>query len=190
MQVYWVTPVLCPISKRIAFHAWLGPKPQIFIVDVERNLGDTGSQIQKVSDSAFGFLAPAWSPDEKYLYVSRMTGGNRTFRIPANGGEPKDLFEGAGAVAAPDGHHVIYAKIGHLGIFSRSLDGDPTTNSEEKLVDDYRPPGSDLSPFRDGFYYVGWYGEGKPRRIRFYSYVQKRSVDVAVVPGPMGSPKV
>jgi hypothetical protein len=111
------------------------------------------------------------------------------FRIPSKGGPIEDLFEASGGVVAPDGRRILYFKVGYRGIFSRSLDGDPAANLEEKLVDDYKAPGDDLNPFEDGVYYISWNGDARPRTIRFYSYAQKKSVDVFVLPGPVGSPQ-
>jgi Tol biopolymer transport system component/DNA-binding winged helix-turn-helix (wHTH) protein len=174
-------------GKHIAFHASLGLKPQIFTLDMERissmaGDGKPGDAVRKITDSAFGFYSPTWSTDGKYIYANRATGA-RIFRIPAEGGTPEDLFEGAVGMVTTDGHGIVYAKIGHLGIFMRSLDGDAATNSEEKLVDDYRPPGADLNPVSDGVYYISWNGTGKPRAVRFYNYAQKKAVDVAPLPG-------
>lgn len=56
-------------------------------------------------------------------------------------------------------------------------------------MDDYKPPGDDLNPFPDGVYYISWNGDGQRRSIRFYSYAQKKSVDIFVLPGPVGSPQ-
>ena len=175
-------------GKYVAFHASLGLKPQIFTLDMERisglaGDGKPGDAVRQITDSEFGFYAPTWSADGKYFYADRASGGARIFRIPVEGGTPEDLFEGAVSRVTADGHGIVYGKIGRLGIFMRSLDGDPATNSEAKLVDDYRPPGNDLNPVSDGVYYVSWNGSGKPRAVRFYSYAQKTAVDVAALPG-------
>ena len=98
-----------------------------------------------------------------------------------DGGLPEPLFEGNIAITSTDGRRILYGKIGHLGVFARSLDGDPGANPEEKLVDDYTP-GDDLNPFQDGFYYISWNGEGKPRAVRFYSYTQEKAINVFPLP--------
>jgi hypothetical protein len=95
-----------------------------------------------------------------------------------SGSLPEPLFEGFTGITTTEGHRILYGKIeGHLGVFARSLDGDPAANPEEKLVDDYTP-GDDLNPFQDGFYYISWNGEGKPRPVRFYSYTQRKAMNV------------
>jgi dipeptidyl aminopeptidase/acylaminoacyl peptidase len=174
-------------GKRIAFHAWVGAKPQIHILDADRalsgKLATLGDGVKKITDAALGFFSPGWSPDGKYIYANRSTGGPQIFRIPSEGGTPEELFEGVSAMVTPDGHTIVYAKLGRTGVFSRSLDGDVATNSEFKLVDDYKPPSADITPFPDGFYYIGWDGPAKPRVARFYNFAQKKSVDVAVLTG-------
>jgi eukaryotic-like serine/threonine-protein kinase len=183
-------PRWSPDSRHIAFHAWIGNKPQIFTIDLA-DLAEPGKgseAVMQITNSAFGFIVPSWSANQQYLYVSRIVGGSRTFRIPAKGGTPEDLFEGSGDWVTRDGGKIIYFKVGHPGIFSRSLDGDPSTNAEEKLVEDYKAPGADLNPFPDGLYYISWNGDGKPRAVRFYSYSQRKSVDVVALRGLLGSP--
>jgi Tol biopolymer transport system component len=181
-------PRWSPDGKRIAFHAWVGDKPQIHILDVDRALNGAspakrGDGVKQITDATLGFFSPGWSPDGKYIYANRAVGGARIFRIPSNGGTPEDLFEGVTAMITPDGRTILYGKLGRAGIFSRSLEGDVATNSEIKLVDDYKPPGADLMPFADGLYYIGWDGPAKPRVARFYNFKQRKSVDVAVLPG-------
>ena len=180
-------------GKRIAFHSWIGNRPQIFITEVEPSGSETkavkhGDGTIQVTDAKFGAVSPAWSADGTSLYFGRI-GGSRIFRTPARGGPLEDVFDGTAGIVTPDGRRFVYFKIGHLGIFSRSLDGDPATNPEEKLADDYRPPGDDLNVFADGVYYISWNGDGRRRAVRFYSYAQKKSVDIFVLPGPIGSPQ-
>jgi eukaryotic-like serine/threonine-protein kinase len=180
-------------SKRIAFHSWTGNQPQIFTCDLEPNLSEPSSRKQgngakQISNANFGAISPVWSVDGTFLYFSRIA-GSRIFRIPATGGPIEEVFDGSGGMVTPGGHRFVYFKIGHPGIFSRSLDGDPATNPEEKLVDDYKPPGDDLNPFMDGVYYISWNGDGQRRSVRFYSYAQKKSSDVFILPGPVGSPQ-
>jgi len=175
-------------SRRIAFHTWIGNKPQIHTIDLHESLVAGVYRTKKITDSAVGFSMDSWSADGKYLYVNRATGGARIFRVPVDGGPPEDLFEGATGMVTSDGHSIVYGKLGRSGLFQRSLDGDPATNAEEKLVDDYRAPGVDLNPFPEGVYYMSWNGEGKPRAVRFYSYANKKSMDIISISGTFRTP--
>lgn len=170
-------------GRRIAFHAWVGNRPQIFTTGVDSHL-----PAAQLTNAAFGGVSPSWSPDEKYIYFSRIVGGDRMFRIPAEGGPMEDLFEASGGTVAPDGRSIVYFKENRRGIFSRSLAGDPASNPEVKLVDDYKAPGDDLNPFADGVYYISWNGDGHRRAVRFYNYALKTSVDVFELPGPVATP--
>jgi hypothetical protein len=59
------------------------------------------------------------------------------------------------AMETPDGKRILYSKINEFGIFSRSLEGDPAKNPEERIVDDYTPLGGGYDPVWDGFFYTG-----------------------------------
>jgi len=181
-------------GQRIAFHSWVRNRPQIFHADLDgqgvaSGAGEERAPVRQVTNAAFGGVAPSWSADGKYIYFSRILGATRMFRIPAQGGAMEDLFDASGGMVSPDGHRILYFKESQRGIFSRSLDGDAAANPEEKLVDDYKAPGDDLNPFDDGVYYISWNGDAARRAVRFYSYASKKSVDVFVLPGPMGSPQ-
>lgn len=170
-------------SRRIAFHSWMGSRPQVFTIGVDSN-----RPAAQLTNAAFGALSPSWSADGKYIYFGRIVDSPRMFRIPAQGGPIEDLFEASGGIVAPDGRRIVYFKENRSGIFSRSLDGDPASNPEVKLVDDYKAPGDDLNPFPDGIYYISWNGDGRRRAVRFYNYAQKKSVDVIELPGPVATP--
>jgi Tol biopolymer transport system component len=172
-------------SRRIAFHAWVDSRPQIFTVDAAKK-NDLAIQL---TNAAFGAVAPTWSTDGKYIYFSRIAGSSRMFRIPARSGPVEDLFEASGGIVTPDGHRIIYFKESQVGLFSRSLDGDPASNPEVKLLDDYKAPGDDLNPFAEGVYYISWNGDARRRAIRFYNYSLKKSVDIFALPGPIGIPQ-
>jgi hypothetical protein len=100
-------------------------------------------------------------------------------RIPA--GEPKIWMEGYLPFETKDGR-VVYAKNGKRGIFARSLKGEAATNPEEKLVDDYSSPIAPMQVFPDGLYYLSRPVAGfESPRLRFYSFVTRRSVDIAAL---------
>jgi len=176
-------PRWSPDGKRIAFHTWVGNHPQVFVIDGLEASGDRAPAVRQITDASFGFFSPEWSMDGKYLYADKASGTARCFRIPVDGGAPEDLFEGVTPVVTADGRRILFAKIGHRGVFLRALEGDPATNSEERLVEDYCPPGMDLNPVRDGFYYFGCDQAGRRNAVRFYSFERKTSVDVTVASG-------
>jgi hypothetical protein len=159
-------------GNRIAFHAWVGPRPQVMILDLK----DTGSQPRVLSEYTVGYFGPSWSGDEKYLYADWI-GKDMLVKIPTDGGAALPLFGGVSCKVSPDGGRIYFGKIGHPGLFYRSLQGDPVANPEDKLLDDYIAPGADLNIFPDGIYYMS-----KPvagfQVIRFYNFAQRRSVDV------------
>jgi hypothetical protein len=82
-----------------------------------------------------------------------------------------------------------YSGAGRTQVFSRSLDGDPGTNPEEKLVDDYRAPGDDLNPFPDGVYYVSWNADSRGALSASAITHGKNQPIVLLLPGPVGSPQ-
>ena len=168
-------------GTRIAFHAWVGARPQIMVLDLKV----PGSQPRVVSESTVGYFAPSWSGDEKYLYAD-WVGRDMIVRIPTSGGPALPMFTGVSCKVSVDGSNIYFSKVGHSGLFSRSLRGDPVSNPEEKLVDDYMSPGADLNIFPDGIYYVSR-SKATPQVIRFYNFAHRRSVDVLRlrdVPGP------
>jgi hypothetical protein len=139
-----------------------------------------GDGTKQISHSPVGLYSPAWSPDGQYLYVHQ---GERDLqRLPAAGGEPEDLCEGDNPVVAADGHRLLYDKVGHRGIFSRSLDGDIAGNPEERVVEDFLPSGSNINPFADGFYYIGRGADDTASAIRFYQYADRKSIDIYPLP--------
>jgi serine/threonine protein kinase len=157
---------------RIVFHSWVGTRPKLIIVDA----AGAAHASRAITEDSMGFFAPSWSADEQYVYADR-TVVNRIVRIPAAGGAPVDLFEGAASKVSPDGARIYYGKLGHPGLYSRSLAGDPAANPEEKLLDDYVTPGDDLTIFPDGLYYMS-YSPEKPRMIRFYNFSRKSTTDI------------
>jgi len=159
-------------GTRIAFHAWVGPRPQIMILDLKV----PESQPRVLSEYTVGYFAPSWSGDEKYLYAD-WVGRSMIVRIPTNGGPALPMFEGVSCKVSADGSRIYFSKDGHSGLFSRSLLGDPVSNPEEKLVEDYMAPGVDLNIFPNGIYYTSK-TVGDFQIIRFYNFAQRRSVDV------------
>ena len=89
------------------------------------------------------------------------------------------LFDGDMPVETLDGKRLLYAKTDGSGIYWRALEGDPAKNPEERIVDDYtRAPGAGFVPVDNGFFYVGYTSEGKPRAFKFYDSVRRRATEI------------
>jgi hypothetical protein len=92
--------------------------------------------------------------DGRTLYFARWTqpGGSRVYTIPANGGVPQALWDGPGIYPAevPGRHLLVYGKFDQMGLFARSLIGEPSKNPEMRLAGDYFPPMGGLAPVYDG----------------------------------------
>ena len=73
-------------------------------------------------------------------------------------------------------------KLAQPGIFSRSLEGDPSRNPEERLVDDFLVPVGGMLPVPNGIYYTGVTPQGKQRAFRFFDYATHRAKDIAPAP--------
>jgi hypothetical protein len=128
-------------------------------------------------------MGPSWSTDGKILYADALEDGkNRIYRVPASGGEPQVLWEGAAAIEVPGRKLLIYEKIDQAGIYGRSLVGEAAKNPERLLVADYQPQWGGFDPVGDGIYYAGCASTGLPRAFRFYSFSTGKSVDIAPSP--------
>jgi hypothetical protein len=95
------------------------------------------------------------------------------------------LFEGETAVESADGQRLLYAKSPEPGVFSRALAGGPADNPEERLVDDYLPGLVGIVPVEDGFFYLGYGANGRPRAFRFFDYARRAARDIT--PAPPGT---
>ncbi len=167
-------PRWSPDGKQIAFHARLPEAPQIYVVDAE------GGVPRKVTSATSGYFAPIWSMDGKHLFVaSDVDGMENIFRAGVADGSAERLFKGTEPAPTPDGKRILYGKATELGLFSRSLEGDPSRNPEERLVDDFSEPFGGLLPVPSGIYYTGVTPQGKRRAFRFFDYATHRSKDIA-----------
>jgi eukaryotic-like serine/threonine-protein kinase len=168
-----------PDGKQIAFHARLPEVPQIYVVDAE------GGVPRKVTSATFGFFAPIWAMDGKHLFpTSRADDKNEIFRVGVADGNAEPLFRGSESAPTPDGKRILYGKVMEPGIFSRALEGEPSRNPEERLVDDFIVLFGGMWPVPSGIYYTGVTPQGKLRAFRFFDYATHRSKDIA--PAPSG----
>jgi len=178
---YW-----SPDGKHFAFHIFPGFQDYVADIDPEAEMrkpeGST-PVTHEVTKAPFGMIGPDWSPDGKYLYATRPGTSYRIMRVPANGGEVEDLFEGDGVRIEPSSRRIFYGKGGVFGLFVRSLDGDVRLNPEERVVPDFvAPRGFDVN--QRGIYYLGRNQDHQPVAIRFYDFALRKSFDVA--PAPRG----
>ena len=178
---YW-----SPDGKHFAFH--VAPLFRDYVADIDpdeliRKPQGVGPTIRPVAKTPFGMMGPDWSPDQKYLYATRPGATYRIMRVPSDGGEVEDLFEGDGVRIEPAGRRIFYGKGGIFGLFARSLDGDVRLNPEERVISDFvAPRGFDVNS--RGIYYLGRNSARKPVAIRFFDFSLRKSFDIA--PAPLG----
>jgi dipeptidyl aminopeptidase/acylaminoacyl peptidase len=167
-------------NRHVAFFARMGTEPQIYVIDTAQDQPAP----RQATHAVPGCNIPSWSRNGKYLYCSRLIGGEmRLYRVPAESGETGESemerwFEGKSATETSDGR-VLYIKNNRPGLFARSLAGDPTANPEERLVEDIWGPIGYFAPVPEGIYYTGKDPLGQIVALRFFDYARKKTVDVA-----------
>jgi serine/threonine protein kinase/Tol biopolymer transport system component len=175
-------PRWSPDGKQIAFHARLPEVPQIYVVDAD------GGVPRKVTSAAFGFFAPTWAMDGKHFFATgKADGKDEIFRIGVADGKTEPLFGASESAPTPDGKRILYGKVTEPGIFSRALEGDPSRNPEERLVDDFIVLYGSMLPVPSGIYYTGFTPQVKPPARRFFDYATHRSKDIAPAPFRLGT---
>ncbi len=174
--------VWSPDNRHLAFHVRPKGIAQILVVDMDES-GNASMQRQ-ITESAFSLFGPNWSADSRYLYAinNRTPTAERIVRVPVEGGEPEDLFEGGSARVSVDGKRIFYAKPQQRGIYERSLEGDIASNPEQRVLLDYLAPVG-FVPAENGIFYVGRDEAGKPAALRFFDFAQRRSFDLGPPPG-------
>jgi Tol biopolymer transport system component/DNA-binding winged helix-turn-helix (wHTH) protein len=167
-------PIWSPDGERIAFHASAPSHERlIYSVDVHE-----GSPVLLAS----GCCPGGWSADGRYVYATDVGNVPYVMRIRVADGQRERLFEGEMARESADGRRLLYAKSREPGVFSRELAGVPADNPEERLVDDYIPAIGGIAPAADGFFYLGYAADGRPRALRFFDYARHAARDVAPAP--------
>lgn len=116
-------PVFSPDGRHIAFVSDRDGAEALWVADVD---GDNARRVSKEANGAAHYSSPAWSPDGKTLYVSRMIWGVLAFELwsfdvesgthdvlvkaQPNGDDPHPQRRNAmGVVVAPDGKSLYYA---------------------------------------------------------------------------------
>ena len=125
--------------------------------------------------------------DGKHLFATgKADGKDEIFRIGVADGKTERLFGGTESAPTPDGRRILYGKTTEPGLFSRALEGDPSRNPEEQLVDDFIVLFGGMWPVPSGIYYTGVTPQGKLRAFRFFDYATQRSKDIAPAPSGLG----
>ena len=171
-----------PDDQHLAFHARVGQKAQVYIVDIAPEAEmvkpptlSPALSARQVVYTDFNLVAPHWSADGKFLYVLRYDAG-QMMRVPVAGGELEDLFESDSATVF--GESMYYHKPSQTSLFVRSLVGVVRSNPEERiLTDSFLNAAPAIT--EDGIFYVGVDSGGNPVTIRFYDFSQRRSADIA-----------
>jgi hypothetical protein len=161
-------PRWSPDGRKIAFHAVVNGERHVYITDL------SGTPPQRLLVAC----CPSWSADGTRLYVVDLAAGAVIMRVSVTNGARERLFGGEIPVETADGAALLYTKnLPEGGIFMRALSGDPESNPEQRIVDDY-PGFSGVVPVMDGFYYVH-YEATEPRALRFFDYSESAARDVA-----------
>lgn len=161
-QSFDTQPVFSPDGRRIAFLSDRSGATNLWVADAD---GRNAKRLSADTDPAI-YTSPAWSPDGRFVYVSRTihtllafelfaydaAGGNgiKVTRAQPGGNEKfDDRISVLGAVASPDGRYLYYARktgslwtqrpLPHWQIVRREL----ATATEDVLV---QSPGAAMRP--------------------------------------------
>jgi hypothetical protein len=101
------SPDFSPDGKTIAFSGMRGSVADIFTVDLE------SKDIVNLTNDAFAQYAPTWAPDGRSIvYLTRVSGNEKLFRMDANGGNKLQLTFGThdeGGAQFLDANTLVFA---------------------------------------------------------------------------------
>jgi len=167
-------PALSPDGQTVAFfHAIAGPLGDIWIISSKG-----GSAKRLTFDTSIGG-APSWTADGSSIIFSSQRSGTKTlWRIPAEGGEPIAILQGAGEDDEPEisqsGKRIIYSHIQQRFIL---MSTDLNTGEEKEMVESWQViAGPTLSP--DG------------TTIAYFNITPAGFVKIFTVPVGGGTPKL
>lgn len=168
------SPSWSPDGKQIAFDAYIGNYPNIFVTAI-----DSGNPLPLTQGSARNVI-PAWSPDGRWIYyTSNVAGGQTIWRVPATGGESRQITRRGGysVKISPDGKYLYYLKGRREGELWRApAEG----GDEELLIPEFKSRNSSVT--REGVYLLDpGISELSPpnrARARFYRFSTKKVEDL------------
>lgn len=194
-QAFETQPVFSPDGKRIAFLSDRSGATNLWVANLD---GSDARKLSADTDPAL-YTSPAWSPDGRFVYVSRTIHSILAFELyaydvrggtgikvsqarPTGTERGDDRINVIGAVASPDGKYLYYSrKVGslwsekplpHWEIFRRDL----ATGAEDRIVS--ANPGAAMRPAlsRDGrlMVYANRKGSETGLRIRDLSSGEDR----------------
>jgi serine/threonine protein kinase len=100
------TPAVSLDGSRISFVLRKEGRGKLYTMN-----GD-GTNVRTIAESLDVRNAPSWSPDGKWIAITAAEGGgNRIFKVPADGGSPIRLLDeiSANPVWSPDGRFILYS---------------------------------------------------------------------------------
>ena len=103
------TPRWSPDGRRIVFDGRPDGNSDIFIVSVD------GGPVRQLTKTPGEDARPAWGPDGQTIYfASDRTGRAEIWRMGVDGANPVQVTRdgGSAVLAAPDGQHVFYKRLG------------------------------------------------------------------------------
>ncbi len=170
-------PRWSPDGQSIAFHARVPDIAELHVIRVADGV------LRQVTHGLPSISTPSWSSDGKFFYgLGPQNGSKFLFRISLASGTRVLLWDGVEAREVPGRHLLLYARTDQRGIFARHLPGGTIIDGEQKLVDDFVPPGGGFVPVENGFYYSAYDTAGKPRALCFYSFATQKVIDIAAAP--------
>ena len=168
------TPAVSPDGNRIAFVLRKEGRGKLYTMTGE------GTNVRTIAESLDVRNAPSWSPDGQWIAVTANEGGgNRIFKVPADGGPPVRLLSdiSANPVWSPDNRFIVYSgrQVGvMLPLKAVTPDGTPfpLPNLEVRtFAERYRvlPDGKGIvllqGPFREQNFWLSDLKTGIPRQL-------------------------
>lgn len=118
------TPRWSPDGREIAFDARPEGRSDIFVIDVETRL------TRALTDHEAEDVVPSWSRDGGSVYfASRRTGSWQVFKVPASGGDARQMTKSGGFAAfeSPTGETLLYTRFDSAGLWAMPLSGGTET---------------------------------------------------------------